>query len=999
MSKFNAGAAEFTPGVGGSKLTATASEFIPGSKMQACAGEFVPGSKFTAASSEFVPGQGAWGWTEEAADSSEWSYGRRDAYQNTALMGYNNGYGVANPQGLQRACTPDSGCWFNADAYSTESSSPRGSVIAPDDVAEADDSKSATTYTPALAATPDTTSPAVFRHEAATSTSARESATEEKNNRAKSSASTSGPVAEMSETTMKEWLQRFADDSDGSLLVGQWRQWTNSPRNEEQQLRGKTVVDWLLRSGLDDCKGASLIEKVTAKLLRSDATIGQLLETGLAEYSGEDLEDIALDNPKASDFFAAMKEILAAPATEKSVAEEAKPDAMPSSDCAGADSACSYSARMLVAVRKYMMSHGAFDEAQLEASGLPRWRSEPATNFEKPEKERSSAKGSSEQRRSRLSGAPKSDGADWRSGGAGTGGGSGARKSDPVMTASPTSWAAQLKLAKEAKEKASEADINDEHLLREMRGTLNKLTVEKFEQLSDHLVKLVARSNRPNRGIPMLMQLVFEKATTQHHFINMYVSLCVKLHRWLTDEGNVSSVGESQGNFKRILLNQCQLSFEQYLEPPEGFEGLVGDELFECQVKYKTKMLGNIKLVGELIKHGMLVSKIAIGVAEELTRDDPVVREERLETLSVFLETIGPSLDDSTWTHYPALNRIFNELGMLTKDATIPTRIRCLMRDTLDLRRSNWQAKKARDHGKEGPSSIAEVHEKAKIDNSGQKPRGRGFSSGGEMSVGAMSGKEKFGLSRPKVLGRRGNDSDSSATESAPRPWVGRSHAASSKPPASPSLSPHVSPQKPPPSPGAPGKVSTPSTPNLVSKNGASDGVPKMPLSPASLPAATSVAPANGNAAATAAPAASSTQPAPSRKEVLQAFHKELAGAIRQVGGGSLGITDAVDRLRASGPLPAGSELEEAADLIARIVDEPKDARQRLIPLLPALVNASVLAAPGVLGKAVENFAADAFADPDDVDPPNLADILMSEVLPALGLVPSALDLPAAVVA
>lgn len=68
--------------------------------------------------------------------------------------------------------------------------------------------------------------------------------------------------------------------------------------------------------------------------------------------------------------------------------------------------------------------------------------------------------------------------------------------------------------------------------------------------------------------------------------------------------------------------------FTRYLEPPEGFEGLTGDELYEAQagsirgskkhvifwtsletrivqVKYKTKMLGNIRLVGQLIRHGM----------------------------------------------------------------------------------------------------------------------------------------------------------------------------------------------------------------------------------------------------------------------------------------------------------------------------------------------------------------------------------------------------------
>merc|ERR1740138_13666 len=159
-----------------------------------------------------------------------------------------------------------------------------------------------------------------------------------------------------------------------------------------------------------------------------------------------------------------------------------------------------------------------------------------------------------------------------------------------------------------------------------MRSALNKLTVEKFDSLSEKIISMISNSTRPNRGIPLLMQLVFEKATTQHHFISMYVNLCEKLHRWLTANEQFVAV-ESQSNFRRILLNQCQASFEQYLEPPEGFDGLRGTELYEAQVKYKPKMLGNIRLVGELIRHNMLAPKIALAVCQELARDDPSVRE------------------------------------------------------------------------------------------------------------------------------------------------------------------------------------------------------------------------------------------------------------------------------------------------------------------------------------------------------------------------------------
>eukprot|EP00913_Durusdinium_trenchii_P018176 g17077.t1 len=264
----------------------------------------------------------------------------------------------------------------------------------------------------------------------------------------------------------------------------------------------------------------------------------------------------------------------------------------------------------------------------------------------------------------------------------------------PKLEVSETSWAAQI-----AKRKAElEKESSDDSFVKSIRSILNKLTVEKFDTLSDQIVELIAQSQRPNRGIPLLMQLVFEKATTQHHFINMwppesganssdiwclsawtrYVSLCVKLHKWLTDNVDVA---ESQSNFKRVLLNQCQTSFEQYLEPPEGFEGLVGDDLYEAQVKYKTKMLGNIRLVGQLIRHGMLAPKIAIAVATELAGEDPAVRGERLETLATFLETVGVALDDPSWKHHSELELVFTEVERASADKSVPRRVRCLLQD------------------------------------------------------------------------------------------------------------------------------------------------------------------------------------------------------------------------------------------------------------------------------------------------------------------------------
>ena len=384
----------------------------------------------------------------------------------------------------------------------------------------------------------------------------------------------------------------------------------------------------------------------------------------------------------------------------------------------GDNQPCKYDLDLMLAVRRAVASTESSSE-------LPRWSTQ--ADLEKPP-DWLLRRAEPEQRE-------ESNGKDWRSR-AGEGSKSRSRRSaqdkpqqkaekldaGPELVRAPpaklevseTSWAAQVAKRKAELNKESSDDV----FVKGIRSTLNKLTVEKFDTLSDQIIDLIAQSNRPNYGIPLLMQLVFEKATTQHHFINMYVSLCVKLHKWLTDN---MEMAESQSNFKRVLLNQCQTSFEQYLEPPEGFEGLTGDELYEAQVKYKTKMLGNIRLVGQLIRHGMLAPKIAIAVATELAGDDPAVRGERLETLATFLETVGVALDDPSWKHHSELEVVFAEVQRASADKSVPRRVRCLLQDVLDLRKEGWKSQRRKDLSKETPQTLAEVHEKAKADQAPSK--------------------------------------------------------------------------------------------------------------------------------------------------------------------------------------------------------------------------------------------------------------------------------------
>lgn len=238
-------------------------------------------------------------------------------------------------------------------------------------------------------------------------------------------------------------------------------------------------------------------------------------------------------------------------------------------------------------------------------------------------------------------------------------------------------------------------EVDDQKLVRKMNGLLNKLTVDKFEKLYIALLELgISKQTH----VQNLIEMIFLKAVTQHHYIQMYANLCSRLDQWL----NTTSICENRKTFKCILLNQCQESFLKYLRQPAHLDDLQGDELYEAQVKYKTKMLGNVKLVGQLLIRKMVSSQVILMCIEELLENQ---NEETLETLVSFLTEVGPRFDDNLWKRHKKFEPVFDKLQQMIDEQIWSNRIRCLMQDLLDLRAKKW------DDGKDvGPTTIAEVY-------------------------------------------------------------------------------------------------------------------------------------------------------------------------------------------------------------------------------------------------------------------------------------------------
>jgi len=286
-----------------------------------------------------------------------------------------------------------------------------------------------------------------------------------------------------------------------------------------------------------------------------------------------------------------------------------------------------------------------------------------------------------------------------------------------VLESSETSWAARQKQLREEKKRKEEGATmkSDVEVVREMKSILNKLTLEKYDTLYE---KMLSCGISTVEHVRILIHEVMEKATTQHHFINMYAQFCAHLNEWFV-ENKVSS--DPKTGFKRILLNECQNSFERYLKPID-LKGLEGDELQMAQIRYKLTMLGNLKFVGALLQKKMLASSVLIGVAEELCAEP--CTPEALESLATFLTSVGGTFDRDDWQHHKRFSVVFDKIQKKITDKDVPGRIRFLLQDLVDLRNTGWEDLKLATKKQEGPSKLGDVAKKREAEETGKSMDG-----------------------------------------------------------------------------------------------------------------------------------------------------------------------------------------------------------------------------------------------------------------------------------
>ncbi|PYH43173.1 putative eukaryotic translation initiation factor subunit eIF-4F [Aspergillus saccharolyticus JOP 1030-1] len=271
---------------------------------------------------------------------------------------------------------------------------------------------------------------------------------------------------------------------------------------------------------------------------------------------------------------------------------------------------------------------------------------------------------------------------------------------------------------------AGSAHLPPDVVQRKVKAALNKMTPENFDRISGQILEIVSQSKDESDGrtLRQVIQLTFEKATDEAHWASIYAKFCKSMLESMSPEIKDENIHDKNGNvvaggslFRKYLLNRCQEEFERgwkvNLPPkPEGQTeeaAMMSDEYYKAAAA-KRRGLGLVKFIGELYKLGMLTERIMHECVKKLVDYEGMPDEAEVESLTSLLRTIGASLDASERGH-AMMDAYFQRISLMMQTPGLPSRLRFMLMDILDLRSARWVSKDA----DKGPKTIQQIREEA----------------------------------------------------------------------------------------------------------------------------------------------------------------------------------------------------------------------------------------------------------------------------------------------
>ncbi|XP_057513833.1 eukaryotic translation initiation factor 4G-like isoform X1 [Actinidia eriantha] len=240
---------------------------------------------------------------------------------------------------------------------------------------------------------------------------------------------------------------------------------------------------------------------------------------------------------------------------------------------------------------------------------------------------------------------------------------------------------------------------------RQLKAILNKLTPQNFEKLFEQVKAVNIDSAITLTGV---ISQIFDKALMEPTFCEMYANFCSRLAGELPD----FSEDNEKITFRRLLLNKCQEEFERGEREQEEADRAdevkqSEEEREEKRIQARRRMLGNIRLIGELYKKKMLTERIMDECIKKLLGQYQNPDEENIEALCKLMSTIGQMIDHPKAKEH--IDAYFDMMASMSNNMKLSSRVRFMLRDSIDLRKNKWQQRRK----VEGPKKIEEVHRDA----------------------------------------------------------------------------------------------------------------------------------------------------------------------------------------------------------------------------------------------------------------------------------------------
>ena len=229
----------------------------------------------------------------------------------------------------------------------------------------------------------------------------------------------------------------------------------------------------------------------------------------------------------------------------------------------------------------------------------------------------------------------------------------------PLEVNDDTRWKAGVFSKEQA---ASAAEDSNEVVLKKALLVLNKLSLTKFDKLSDDFIE--TGIGRNEQLLHDAVWKIVSKAQDEPHFASMYAALCLKLSRTHFEvEANTEKKGKM---FKKLLLTRCQEEFETDTAQKiaKATEGITEEEEIEFKTALvKRHYLGHMRFIGELYKGDLISIKIMLFVlpallegessfsgatGEKKDSDSDDIDEEKVECFTKLMTTIGSSLEQQS---------------------------------------------------------------------------------------------------------------------------------------------------------------------------------------------------------------------------------------------------------------------------------------------------------------------------------------------------------------